>query len=211
MQVCRQRPASDALVVVGRKTYNCCVAAGCKIGCGVLYKTSELTKYKFTSARTKPDGSGNGTDNMKQINGGIIGPGWCGGIRANACAINPLVDELHLAEIDAERLAVIAGETNPNSTTDDYHKMLANDSIDAVFISATPESTHYPMIRDSLLAGKHVFVEKPISSTMEEADEVIGIAEKKNLKFSVGYSQRFKPKFAFVHRSEERRVGKGCR
>ena len=138
---------------------------------------------------------------MKQVNVGIIGPGWCGGIRANACAINPLVDELHLAEINAERLAVIAGETNPNSTTDDYHKMLANDSIDAVFISATPESTHYPMIRDSLLAGKHVFVEKPISSTMEEADEVIGIAEKKNLKFSVGYSQRFKPKFAFVHKA----------
>ena len=48
---------------------------------------------------------------MKQINVGVIGPGWCGGIRANACAINPLVNELHLAEIDVERLAVVAGET----------------------------------------------------------------------------------------------------
>ena len=138
---------------------------------------------------------------MKQINVGIIGPGWCGGIRANACAINPHVNELHLAEIRPKRLAEVAAETNPVSTTDDYHEILANDSVDAIFISATPESTHYPMIKDSLLAGKHVFVEKPISQTMEEADEVISIAEQKNLKFSVGYSQRFKPKFAFVHKA----------
>jgi len=140
-------------------------------------------------------------EQVKQINVGVIGPGWCGGIRANACAIHPLVNQLHLAEIDAERLAVVTGETNPHFTTDDYHEILRNDDVDAMFISATPESTHYPMIRDCLEAGKHVFVEKPVASTMEEADEVISLAEKKNLKFTVGYSQRFKPKFAFVHKA----------
>ncbi len=138
---------------------------------------------------------------MKQINVGIIGPGWCGGIRANACARNPLVRELHLAEIRPERLAEITAETNPTYTTNNWEELIKNDEIDAIFISATPESTHYPMVKAVVEAGKHCFVEKPISSTIAEADEVIAIAAKKNLKFTVGYSQRFKPKFAYVNKA----------
>ena len=40
---------------------------------------------------------------MKQIGVGIIGTGWCGGIRAETCAANPLVSSLHIAEIRPER------------------------------------------------------------------------------------------------------------
>lgn len=138
---------------------------------------------------------------MRQINVGVIGPGWCGGIRANACARNPLVRELHLAEIRPDRLAEVAAETNPTYTTDNYEELLKNDEIDAIFISATPETTHYPMVKAALESGKHCFVEKPLSSTMAEADEVISIAAAKNLKFTVGYSQRFKPKFAYVNKA----------
>lgn len=138
---------------------------------------------------------------MKQVNVGIIGPGWCGGIRANACARNPLVKELHLAEIRPDRLAEITAETNPTYTTDNWEELIKNDEIDAIFISATPESTHYPMVKAAVEAGKHCFVEKPVSSTIAEADEVIGIAAKNKLKFTVGYSQRFKPKFAYVNKA----------
>ncbi|HYI86729.1 MAG TPA: Gfo/Idh/MocA family oxidoreductase, partial [Burkholderiales bacterium] len=49
-----------------------------------------------------------------------------------------------------------------------------------------------------LAAGKHVFLEKPIALTLEEADELIGLSTKSNLKFTIGYSQRFNPKFAYV-------------
>ena len=54
---------------------------------------------------------------MNQINIGLIGAGWCGGIRANTCAASPLVRELHIAEIDEDRLREVAAETNPDSTT----------------------------------------------------------------------------------------------
>ena len=138
---------------------------------------------------------------MKQINVGVIGTGWCGGIRANACAENPLVNELHVAETNPDRLEEIKSETNPTTFTSDYEQLLKNDEIEAVFISATPESTHYPMIKASLEAGKHVFVEKPISQTLAEADEVIKLAAENNLKFTVGYSQRFKAKHAFVQKT----------
>ena len=135
---------------------------------------------------------------MKQINIGIIGTGWCGGIRAETCAHHPLVKSLHLAEIRAERLAEVATATSAKSVTADYHAILDNAAIDAVMISATPEPLHYPMARDALLGGKHVFLEKPIALELHEADELIALARKNRLKFTIGYSQRFNPKFAYV-------------
>jgi scyllo-inositol 2-dehydrogenase (NAD+) len=56
------------------------------------------------------------------------------------------------------------------------------------------------MARDALAAGKHVFLEKPIAMTLAEADELIAMAKSKNLKFTIGYSQRFNPKYAYVRK-----------
>lgn len=135
---------------------------------------------------------------MKQINVGIIGTGWCGGIRAETCAANPLVKSLHLAETRPERLAEVAKATGAQTATADYRDIIRNDAIDAVLISATPEHLHYPMARDALLGGKHVFLEKPMALELHEADELIALSRSGQLKFTVGYSQRFNPKFAYV-------------
>lgn len=138
---------------------------------------------------------------MNRINVGIIGTGWCGGIRADTCAANPLVDQLHIAEIKPERLAEVAEKTGALTATEDYKELLKNDAIDAYFISATPETTHFPMARDCLRAGKHVFLEKPLSLTLTEADELLDLAREREVKFTIGYSQRFNPKFAYVKKS----------
>ena len=138
---------------------------------------------------------------MRQIGVGIIGIGWCGGIRAQTCAANPLVKSLHLAEIRPERLSEVAKATRAKSATSDYRQMLGINEIEAVFISATPETTHYPMARACLAAGRHVFLEKPIALELSEADELIATARERKLKFTIGYSQRFNPKFAYVRKS----------
>ena len=138
---------------------------------------------------------------MKQIGVAVIGTGWCGGIRAETCAAHPLVKSLHLAEIRPERLEEIARKCNARAAVSDYKKLLDEKDVEAVFISATPEDTHFPMARDFLTAGKHVFLEKPIALELAEADELIRLAKAKNLKFTIGYSQRFNPKFAFVRKS----------
>src|SRR6266496_4395978 len=91
-----------------------------------------------------------GDSPMKQIEVGIIGTGWCGGIRAHTCAESPLVKGLHLAEIRAERLAEVAAATNARTAVADYHHLLAIAEIEAIYISATPETTHFPMARDCL-------------------------------------------------------------
>src|SRR5438445_5370210 len=57
------------------------------------------------------------------------------------------------------------------------------------------------MAKESLQAGKHLFLEKPIALELWEADELISIARAKHLLFTIGYSQRFNPKFAYVKRS----------
>jgi predicted dehydrogenase len=137
---------------------------------------------------------------MKQIGVAIVGTGWCGGIRAQACAANPWVEGLYLAEIRPERLAEVARATGARKAVADYRDLLAMDEIHAVYISATPETTHFPMARDWLAAGKHVFLEKPIALELGEADELIALARDKGLKFTIGYSQRFNPKFAYVRR-----------
>ena len=137
---------------------------------------------------------------MRKINIAIVGAGWCGGIRANACAANPLVDGLYVAEIRPQRLAEVAEETRPRKATTEWRELLELQEIDAVIISATPETTHYPMAREALAAGKHVFLEKPMAIELREADELIALARKRNLKFTIGYSQRFNPKQAYVRK-----------
>src|SRR5271165_1854594 len=146
--------------------------------------------------------------NKKQINVAIIGTGWCGGIRAVAASSSPWVNELHIAEIKEDRLKEVAEQSNPVTATTDYRKLLENKSIDAVMISTTPEPTHFPIAKESMLAGKHVFLEKPIALELEEADELISLARSKNLLFTIGYSQRFNPKFAYIKRSiDDGRIG----
>ncbi|MCX7244872.1 MAG: Gfo/Idh/MocA family oxidoreductase [Burkholderiales bacterium] len=138
---------------------------------------------------------------MKQINLGIIGTGWCGGIRAEAARASALVKNIYLAETNELRLKEIADLVGAKIATTDYREILKIKEIDAIIISATPETTHFPMARDALLAGKHVFLEKPIALELAEADELIVLARNANLKFTIGYSQRFNPKFAYVKKS----------
>ena len=138
---------------------------------------------------------------MRQIGVAIVGTGWCGGIRAETCAGHPLVRTLDVCERKPERLDEIARKTKARNAVSDYRKLLEKKDIEAVFISATPEDTHYPMAKDFLAAGKHVFLEKPIALELKQADELIRIKNDEELKFTVGYSQRFNPKFAYVRKS----------
>jgi scyllo-inositol 2-dehydrogenase (NAD+) len=137
---------------------------------------------------------------MKPIEVAVVGTGWCGGIRAETLARHPLVSALHIAEIDAARLEQVQQKTGAKTATEDYHELLKIGTVEAVYISATPEHTHFPMARQSLMAGKHVFLEKPIAMTLAEADELIRLSKGKNLKFTIGYSQRFNPKYAYVRK-----------
>jgi predicted dehydrogenase len=128
----------------------------------------------------------------------VIGTGWCGGIRAETLSRYPLTKKLHVCEIRPDRLKEVQALTNAAVATLDYQDIVKNDAIRVVYISTTPENTHYPIARDCLKAGKHVLLEKPIALELYEADELIAIAKRNNVKFTIGYSQRFNTKFAYA-------------
>jgi predicted dehydrogenase len=128
----------------------------------------------------------------------VIGTGWCGGIRAETLARSALCRKLHICEIRPDRLAEVKALTSPASATLDYHDIVGNQDISVVYICTTPEHTHFPIARDCLRAGKHVLLEKPIAMELFEADELIAIAKRSGLKFTIGYSQRFNPKIAYA-------------
>jgi predicted dehydrogenase len=135
---------------------------------------------------------------MRQVEVAVIGTGWCGGIRSQTLAQSALVDKLHICEIRPERLEEVRALVNPATATADYRDIIANPKIEVVYISTTPEPTHYPIARDCLRAGKHVLLEKPIALELHEADDLINLAKARKLKFTIGYSQRFNPKIAFA-------------
>jgi len=74
-------------------------------------------------------------------------------------------------------------------TFQDYKDLLADKSIEAVVI-ATPEHLHYRMLLDALAAGKHVYLEKPLAHTVEEAQEIRRLSLKTNRIVQVGTQNR---------------------
>jgi predicted dehydrogenase len=138
---------------------------------------------------------------MRQVEVAVIGAGWCGGIRAVTLSRSALVDKLHICEIRPERLAEVRQETNPASATADYMDIVNNPAIEVVYISTTPEQSHYPIARACLKAGKNVLLEKPIALELAQADELIALSHSNNVKFTIGYSQRFNPKIAYAKKA----------
>lgn len=138
---------------------------------------------------------------MRQVEVAVIGTGWCGGLRAVTLSRSALVDKLHICEIRPERLAEVKAETNPATATTDYMDIINNPAIEVVYISTTPEQSHYPIARACLKAGKNVLLEKPIALELAEADELIALSHANHVKFTIGYSQRFNPKIAYAKKS----------
>jgi predicted dehydrogenase len=135
---------------------------------------------------------------VRTVEAAVIGVGWVGGTRAETLARTALVDKLHLCEIKPDRLAEVKALYKPATATLDYNDIIKNPNISVVYISTTPESNHYPICRDCLKSGKNVMLEKPIALELWEADELIQLAKRNNLKFTIGYSQRFNPKIAYA-------------
>ncbi len=135
---------------------------------------------------------------QRVVEAAVIGTGWCGGIRSETLARSALVDKLHICEIRPDRLEEVRKLTHAATATLDYQDIIKNPNISVVYICTTPEQTHFPIARDCLKAGKHVLLEKPIAMELWEADELITLAKRAGIKFTIGYSQRFNTKFAYA-------------
>jgi predicted dehydrogenase len=126
------------------------------------------------------------------MNLGIVGVGnWGINLVRNFCKILG-INSVAACDLDENRLSLIESEYTGIKTYAKPHKIIDSDQIKAIVISS-PVETHYEIAKKSLQAGKHVFVEKPLSLEIEEAEELIEIAESKRLTLMVDHLLVYHP------------------
>ena len=130
---------------------------------------------------------------MKQTGFGLIGAGAIGRVHVDNIRHNIMGAKLvAVADIDQEAAKrAAAGEAAVYS---DYRDMIRDKNVDAVVV-CTPPFLKLDITKLAAEAGKGVFCEKPIATTLKEADEMVGIVEKSGLRFQVGYQRRFDPSY----------------
>jgi 1,5-anhydro-D-fructose reductase (1,5-anhydro-D-mannitol-forming) len=95
-----------------------------------------------------------------------------------------------VAVCDVSPAATGAFERPVEGKYNDHHTMLAEAGLDAVYIAAGMDH-HYRLVTDSLRAGKHVIVEKPMAATLGECQEMIDLAEASGLALAVNFETRY--------------------
>ena len=117
---------------------------------------------------------------------GLIGAGHWGPNIARCFELSGNVELRWLCDLDSSRLERIAAKYPRASSARDVQTVLDDDDVEAVAIS-TPAATHYEIARKALLAGKHVLVEKPITTDSQQALELIRLAKQQQRILMVGH------------------------
>ena len=124
---------------------------------------------------------------MEKIKVGVVGVGYFGQFHAEKYAKVEETELVGVVDTDASRAKEVAKRyrTRPfQHHTDLFNKV-------QVVSVAVPTPLHHPIAKDFFLHGIDVLLEKPISNTLEEADELIGLAESRDLIFQIGHLERF--------------------
>lgn len=121
---------------------------------------------------------------------GIIGAGYWGPKLARNFHEIPGAVLKSVSDLRLDRLQDIQRLFPELATTSDYETIL--EGVDAVVI-ATPVHTHYKLAKQALQAGKHVLVEKPITSRSDQARELVELAKEKDLTLMVGHTFVYNP------------------
>ena len=107
------------------------------------------------------------------INGiGIIGCGIWGTIHAQVFSSSPFTKLITVCDQDSERAEQLSQKYGAENYTTNYQEILNNPDISTVSI-ATPDHTHTQLVLDALKAGKHVLVEKPLATTVDECKQIL--------------------------------------
>lgn len=136
---------------------------------------------------------------MNKLKCAVVGVGYLGKFHAEKYASLPDCELTAVVDADMVVAGQIAAKYGAKAYTD-YKQIL--DAVDAVSI-AVPTTYHHAVSKDFLRAGVHVLVEKPITVTVEEADELIAFAKEKNLVFQVGHLERFNPAILGLEKDEK--------
>ncbi|MBO0858243.1 MAG: Gfo/Idh/MocA family oxidoreductase, partial [Chloracidobacterium sp.] len=136
---------------------------------------------------------------MAKIKTAVVGVGHLGQAHARVHASLEQVELVAVCDVNETRGRDIA-ERHATRFVNDYRELL--DQVEAVSV-ATPTVNHCEISCGFLEAGVHVLVEKPIARSLAEADQMIRLAESKNLVLQTGHIERFNPAFTALRRRIE--------
>lgn len=120
---------------------------------------------------------------------GVIGAGHLGKFHIQQWLTIPGVQLMGFADTDSDNAAAVA------QRFDVKHYQHAEDlikDVDAIDIVA-PTTSHYELAKKSILAGKHIFIEKPLAHTLEQARELVALVAEAKVKCQVGHIERYNP------------------
>lgn len=123
---------------------------------------------------------------------GVIGFGYWGPNIARNFSHNPDLELVGIAEFSEKRRAVARQLYPTIPLYNDAASLIKESRIDAVAV-ITPVSTHFKLAKEALEAGKHVLIEKPMTGSVAEAEELIELAKKKNLTLMVDHTFVYSP------------------
>ncbi len=126
-------------------------------------------------------------NNKSVLRAGVVGTGAFGRHHAGKYASAPGTQLTAIADLSAQNRALMSDRYGVE-TFEDWRDLIGK--VDLVSI-CSPAVTHAKIVRAFLEAGVHVLVEKPIATTLHEADALIALAEKKGLILTVGHQERF--------------------
>lgn len=132
---------------------------------------------------------------MKTINYGVIGLGWFGEKHCEALAAIPNAKLHSLCTRTESRLAEVSERFGVAKTFTDYHEMLADPELDAVSVVTMWDQHRDPALA-VLGAGKHLFLEKPMASSIADCDAIVDKAMASDGYFMTGHICRFNPRYA---------------
>ena len=135
-----------------------------------------------------------GTDGRLRV--GVAGVGALGQHHARVYAALPGAQLTAVHDADAERAHAVAGKHGARVARD-FDDLLAG--CDALSV-ATPTVSHHELALRALRAGRHVLVEKPVTATLAQADDLIREAEQRGLVLQVGHIERFNPAAEALYR-----------
>lgn len=122
----------------------------------------------------------------------VVGLGYWGPNLVRVLNEIPDAELVAVCDLDEAALAKIARRYPAARTTTDYESLLAADDVEAIVI-ATPVTTHHPLAMAALEAGKHVFVEKPLAASSQEASELAIAAQRNGLLLMPGHTFLYSP------------------
>jgi predicted dehydrogenase len=129
---------------------------------------------------------------MAAVSVGIVGLGYWGPNLLRTLNYTPRVWVKYGCDLDAGKREKLAKQYPDTHFTWDFGELLADDELNAVVV-ASPGPTHAPLVRQALLAGKDVFVEKPLALSPADAEELVELAAEKDRVLMVGHLLEYHP------------------